>query len=261
MRSWIVLAALALAGGGSTDLIDRRVAERWQSEGITPARAADDYEFFRRLSLDLRGVIPTPDEIRKFAADGDAGKREKAADAWLRSEECATFWSRRWREDLTVQPTGKVREVHEGFRGWIRDALRSNMSYDRFVKRMLTAKGPSDLDPAVGFLAAGLFNARDEGVKDVVERAARLFLGMQIRCAECHDHPFDDWTQQDFYGMASFFWQARSEVRGGGGAEGQTGWVVDDLTRGEPGLPGAAKGAKKPEDPKAPKAPGGPKPS
>src|SRR5262245_38091851 len=108
MRALIVLTAALLAGlpseahpgpgakeGGSTDLIDRRIAERWESEGLKPAPLADDYEYFRRLSLDLRGVIPAPDEIRKFAADADAAKREKTADAWLRSEAFAASWSRR----------------------------------------------------------------------------------------------------------------------------------------------------------------------
>jgi hypothetical protein len=94
------------------------------------------------------------------------------------------------------------------------------------------------------------------GSKDVVERTARVFLGMQIRCAECHDHPFDDWTQQDFMGMAAFFWQARSEVRGGGGTESQIGMIVDDATRGEPGFAAAEKAVKKPEEPKAGKTPG-----
>jgi hypothetical protein len=254
MRPLLLLTLVLLPRPGANDLIDRRIAERWDSEGVKPAPVSDDHEYFRRLSLDLRGVIPTPEEVRAFAADGDPAKREKTVDAWLRGEAYAAWWARRWTDDLTLAPTGKVREVHEAFRGWIRDALRSNMPYDRFVKRILSAKGPSDLDPAVGFLAAGLFNAKDEGPKDIVERTARVFLGMQIRCAECHDHPFDDWTQQDFYGMASFFWQARSEVRGGGGMEGQSGWIVDDTTRGEPGVPGPAKGAKKPEEPKGVKA-------
>ena len=156
MRALIVLAAaLVGGGGGATDVIDRRISERWESEGLKPAPSADDYEYFRRLSLDLRGAIPAPDEIRKFAADPDPARREKTVDAWLRSEAFATWWARRWADDLTLYPTGKVRFVHDAFREWIRDAVRSNMPYDRFVKRMLTAKGPSDLDPAVGFLASG----------------------------------------------------------------------------------------------------------
>jgi hypothetical protein len=261
MRALIVLAAaLVGGGGGATDVIDRRISERWESEGLKPAPSADDYEYFRRLSLDLRGAIPAPDEIRKFAADPDPARREKTVDAWLRSEAFATWWARRWADDLTLYPTGKVRFVHDAFREWIRDAVRSNMPYDRFVKRMLTAKGPSDLDPAVGFLASGLFNAKEEGTKDIVERTARVFLGMQIRCAECHDHPFDDWTREDFIGMAAFFWQARSEVSAGGGKEPQTGMIVDDPTRGEPGIAAAQKAVKKPEDqPKGAKTPAAPK--
>lgn len=249
MRLLIVLTTAAFFGGGPTELIDRRISERWESEGLRPAPAADDYEYLRRLSLDLRGVIPTPEEIRAFAADPDPAKREKTVDAWLRSDAFAAWWSRRWADELTLYPPAKVRVVHDLFRDWLRDAVRSNMPYDRFAKRLLTAKGPSDLDPAVGFLAAGMFNLKEDGSKDVVDRAARVFLGMQIRCAECHDHPFDDWTQQDFLGMAAFFWQARSEVRGGGGSEPQTGWIVDDPSRGEPGIASAEKAVKKPSGP------------
>jgi len=252
MRPLLLLTAILLPGIGATDVIDRRISERWKDEGITPAPVADDYEYFRRLSLDLRGVIPTPEEIRAFAADADPAKREKTVDAWLKSDAYATWWSHRWTDDLMLYSTGKVRDLHESFRGWIRDALRTNMPYDRFAKRILTAKGPSEMDPAVGFLAAGLFNAKEDATKDLVERTARVFLGMQIRCAECHDHPFDDWTQSDFYGMAAFFWQARAEVRGGGGMEGQSGAIVDDPGRGDPGVPLPPTAAKKPVEPKTP---------
>ena len=254
MRPLLLWTCLLLPGGGATDQIDRRISERWKDEGVTPAPTADDYEYFRRLSLDLRGVIPTPEEIRAFAADSDPAKREKTVDAWLKSDAYANWWAHRWTDDLMLYGTGKVREIHDAFRGWIRDALRTNMPYDRFVKRILTAKGPSELDPAVGFLAAGLFNAKEDATKDLVERAAKVFLGMQIRCAECHDHPFDDWTQEDFYGMASFFWQARAEVRGGGGMEGQSAAIVDDPARGNPGIPISQGAAKKPEEPKKPEA-------
>ena len=229
------LLALLLLPAGTADRIDRRVAERWDAEGVRPAPLADDYEFLRRLSIDLRGVLPEPAEIRAFAADRDASKREKTVDAWLRSEEFAKHWSLRWAEDLTIHPglVQKFRDVQEGFHGWLRDAIRSNMPYDRFARRLLTAKGPSDLDPASGFLVLGLVGG-DEAAKDVAERASRIFLGTQVRCAECHDHPFDDWTQQDFFAMVSFFWQSRQGgkrmMEGGGGL---VGWIDDDPSRGD----------------------------
>src|ERR1051325_10139740 len=118
----LLLLTVLLAQGNATDLIDRRISERWEGEGVNPAPLADDYEFFRRLSLDLRGVIAAPDEIRAFAADADPAKRAKTVDAWLRGEAFATWWAHRWTDDLTLQPTGKVREVHDAFRVWIRDA-------------------------------------------------------------------------------------------------------------------------------------------
>ena len=254
----LVLAALAAA---PADPIDRRIEERWKAEGATPAGVADDYEFFRRLSIDLRGVIPEPAEIRAFAADRAPDKRERIVDAWLRSDAFAAWWSHRWAEDLTVQPTPKIAEVSESFRGWLRDAVRTNMPYDRFARRLLTAKGPSDLDPAAGFLVTGFWN-NPEGPKDVIDRTARIFLGTQIRCAECHDHPFDAWTQEEFYGMASFLWQVRTEISQNGGAmmaagtmaPAQTGRIVDDAAKGNPAIPGASKetGAPKYKDGGAP---------
>lgn len=233
MRATLLLILL-LPDGGTADLIDRRIAERWQAENVRPAPPADDYQFFRRLSLDLRGALPTPEEIGAFAVDPDPGRREKTIDAWLRGEAFARHWSARWADDLGLQPAlrDKFRELHEAFRGWLRDAVRSNIPYDRFVRRILTAKGPSDLDPAAGFLLAGLSGAA-EGAKDVAERAARLFLGTQVRCAECHDHPFDDWTQADFYSMVSFFWQSRSEVRRVADTNNLIGWIEDDASKGD----------------------------
>ena len=229
------LLLLLMLPGGTSDLIDRRVAERWDAEGVQPAAISDDYEFLRRLSIDLRGAIPEPGEIRAFAGDRDPAKREKTVDAWLKSDAFAKHWAARWAEDLTLHPASvqKLRDVSEGFRGWLRDAIRSNMPYDRFVRRLLTATGPTDLDPAAGFLVMGLTGG-DESAKDVTERAARIFLGTQVRCAECHDHPFDDWTQQDFYGLASFFWQSRPQGTRGEGKNGPfTGWIDDDPSRGD----------------------------
>ena len=242
MRAIMLAACLAASGDGPSGLIDRKISERWEAEGVKAAPPADDYEFLRRLSIDLRGVIPTVEEIRAFAADRDPSKRERRIDAWLKSEEFTRAWSQRWSADLTINVglKGKFRPLYDAFDVWVRDAVRANMPYDRFVKRILTAKGPIDLDPAAGYLMAGLAATAD-GPKDVVERTGRIFLGTQIRCAECHDHPFDDWTQEDFYSMTAFFWQSRAEIRSGKEANELAGWIVDDPARGEPPLLGANK--------------------
>jgi hypothetical protein len=248
MRAILLAALLAGPNDGPSGLIDRRISERWEAEGVKAAPLADDYEFLRRLSIDLRGVIPTVDEVRAFAADSDPAKREKTVDAWLRSEDFVRAWSQRWSADLTINlgQKGKFRPLYDAFDVWVRDAVRSNMPYDRFVKRILTAKGPIDLDPAAGYLMAGLGNPM-EGPKDVVERTSRIFLGAQIRCAECHDHPFDDWTQEDFYSMAAFFAQSRSEIRSGKEPNELAGWIVDDPAKGDaaPPLKGKEKEPKK----------------
>ncbi len=239
MRSLILAAALAAFAAptpdGLTDSIDRRTAERWEAEGVRPAPPAGDHEFLRRLSLDLRGVIPGAAEVVAFAADPDPAKRGKIVDAWLRSEAFAHRWAGLWCEQLGMRRRlkEKLPEIFVSFEEWVRDAVRSNMPFDRFARRVLTAKGPHTLDPAAGFMVTG-FLKNSGGAKDVVERASRLFLGTQIRCAECHDHPFDDWTQQDFYGMAAFFAQSRSTGQGGGA------WgVIDDPSVEDLFIPGA----------------------
>lgn len=245
MRAILLAAALAAGASDPVRLIDGRIEERWRSEGVRAADPAGDYEFLRRLSLDLRGVIPEPGEARAFAANPD---RAAVIDAWLRSEEFAQHWARLWVEELTVNRAlkPKIAGLYEGLEDWIREAVRANMAFDRFARRLLTAKGPTDLDPAAGFLAAAYFN-NSEGPKDVVDRAARVFLGVQVRCAECHDHPFDDWTQQDFYGLVAFFHQSAAEGKRSGAPaammmrsnDAPSWWIADDVSKGDLGLPGA----------------------
>lgn len=222
------LAGLLALGGGATETIDRKMAETWKDAGVRPAPLAGDYEFFRRLSIDLRGVIPTAEEVREFAASTDASKREKLIDRWLQSDAFVRTWAERWTFDLLGAGyfDGEARNAGRHLKRWIGQVLKANMPYDRFARRLLTAKGPLHLDPAAGYLMMLLF---EEGgsAKDAAVRTARVFLGTQIRCAECHDHPFDSWQQDDFKRLTAFFTRTRTRIDVSMGEDRLTGWLVD----------------------------------
>ena len=250
--SLFLLVGFLAAPGDATNLINRRISERWAEENVTPSPVAGDYEFVRRLSLDLRGVIPTSDEVRTFAANRSPSKREKLIDRWLRGEDFARYWADRWYEELRGRQFVRRRseQLYQDFRGWLRDALRGNMPYHRFARRLLTSKGPTDLDPAGGYFVTH-YIASPDGPIDVTVRTARIFLGKQIRCAQCHDHPFDDWTQADFYTMVSFFWQSRPRESRKGRRSPAAFWISDNpgfgnpsISRREEGFPPRYKGTR-----------------
>lgn len=211
-----------------TAKIDRHLERSWRDAAVTPAPLSDDHEFLRRLSLDLRGVIPTVAEIREFAADSRPSKRRAWIDRWLESAEFADTWAERWTVALVGRSLadGETRNPVRRLRGWIREALAANMPFDRFARRLLTTRGPLHLDPAAGFLLSVLFE-NPENAKEAAVRTSRAFLGMQIRCAECHDHPFDDWTQEDFTKLAAFFSRTRTRLDASRGEDRLSGRLVD----------------------------------
>ena len=184
-------------------LINNMISERWKQEDIRPSDQSDDYEFIRRLSLDVRGVIPTLDEVRAFAGNTDSHKREEIIDRWLRSKDFAEYWAYLWLDELLGKNFDliKVKTLGPPFTGlwWVRDCFEQNMPYDRFVTKILAPQR----DSSASILAYILWST--EQSKEIGVRSAKVFLGTQIQCAECHDHPFDNWTQQDYKSMVAFF--------------------------------------------------------
>jgi len=207
------LAVLAIAAGRLSaapfanaetplrDTIDREIAAAWEREKVTPAPAANDAEFLRRVWLDLVGVIPTADESAAFLDDASPDKRAKLIDKLLDdpryAEQQANYWDLLFfgRRPADSELTNR----REGFQKWLREKFASGESYDRWAHDLLLAQGSTSAGPAMFFAQ---FRARPE---DAAEAVSRLFLGTQIHCARCHDHPFDKWTQTDFYGVAGFF--------------------------------------------------------
>ncbi|QDU29030.1 hypothetical protein ETAA8_41370 [Anatilimnocola aggregata] len=182
-------------------VIDSEISAAWMREKFTPADPATDAEFLRRVYLDLVGVIPTADEAAVFLDDTATDKRSKLIDKLLDDPRFAEQQANHW--DLLFfgrRPADQeLTSRREGFQKWLKGKFATNEPYDRWARDLLLAQGGTYEGPAMFFAQ---FRSRPE---DAAEAVSRLFLGTQIHCARCHDHPFDKWTQTDFYGVAGFF--------------------------------------------------------
>jgi hypothetical protein len=210
----LVLLVAASAGAESapataSQLIDRHLEARWKEAGVSPCAAAEDAEFFRRASLDILGTLPSAEDVRRFLADARPGKRGAAIDELLARPGYAAYWAELW-ETLLLGYDEQVRtQTKRGLFAWLRDeCFAKNMPYDKMVAAIVTAKGIDREPGPVSFLMYTLKG--NGGPIHVTGRVTRLFLGSQIQCAQCHDHPFDRWTQEDFYGMVGFFARIQS---------------------------------------------------
>ncbi len=200
---WILALALFLpAFTGAEEpvraVIDREVGAAWKAQKITPAAKSTDAEFLRRAYIDIVGQPPTYDETIKFLADKDKKKREKLIDALLARPEFATAQANVWDLALFTRKPGNFSDTYRrpAFQKWLTKQFADGVAYDKWVKELLLAEQPGSEMFYVQF--------RGEPIEATVA-VTRVFLGTQLQCAKCHDHPYDVWTQKDFYGMAGFF--------------------------------------------------------
>ena len=183
-------------------LIDAQVQAAWKREKVTPANSADDAAFLRRIGLDLVGTIPTHDEAKAFLQDTDPAKRAKLIDKLLDDPRYAIQQSAVWDQVLFGRnpPGGEATRLRPGFEKWLQAKFAKNEPYDQWVREMLLAEGNTVDQGAPLFYVQ--YRAQPE---ETMVAVSRIFLGTQLACAQCHDHPKDKWTQLDFYGMAAFF--------------------------------------------------------
>jgi hypothetical protein len=179
--------------------IDRLIEDKLQQLQILPSELCSDEEFLRRVHLDLTGLLPTLEETTAFLADSSPDKRAALVDRLLDSHAHAAFWGQKWADVLrvnskTLQPDG----VHK-FMQWIIHGVRTDQPMDRFAYELLTARGSVFENPPANYWRA----SREPD--DAVESTAQLFLGIRIQCAKCHNHPFERWSQDDYYGTAAAF--------------------------------------------------------
>jgi hypothetical protein len=183
-----------------SNFVDDLVFAKLKTIGIPPSEIADDGTFIRRVTLDIVGRLPTAPEMKDFMASKDAKKRTALVDRLLDSPDYAEFFANKWSSLLRNQRTQPVyaRGTYL-FWQWIRDSIADNKPYDRFVREVVAAAGDIDHSPAVAWYR----QVKEQ--KQQMEDVAQLFLGTRMQCAQCHHHPFEKWSQQDYYGFAAFF--------------------------------------------------------
>jgi hypothetical protein len=179
--------------------IDRTIDAKLQRLKIQPSPPVDDAGFLRRVSLDLTGQLPTPAEVRTFAADTSKTKRSTLIDKLIASSAFVDHWTLKWGDLLQNSRKYLGEKGAYEFREWIRESIAQNKPYDRMVREMLTARGSTYENPAANFYRV----TRDP--KPTMEKTTQVFLGVRMVCAQCHDHPFERWTQNQYYEMAAFF--------------------------------------------------------
>lgn len=194
--------------------IDARLDARLAAEKATPAPPADDAEFLRRAYLDLTGRIPAPRDVHDFLADKNPDKRAHLIDELLDSPRRATHFAAVWRAAILPElaADGQARIFQPGFEAWLQLKFRANTPYDKLVRELLTQpisadpKAPEAVlrDPVKPNLLA-FVAVKDAKPENLAAATARVFLGVQIECAQCHDHPFGRWERDQFWQTAAFF--------------------------------------------------------
>lgn len=196
------------------DPLDAAIAEHWRAAGVEPVAAADDAAFLRRATLDLGGRIPTADEVDRFLADPRPDKREALVDALLQSDAFAEHWADVLADELLEGSTLERPKLRSGLHAWLRGQLEANAGWDEMTTAMLTVEGDVDLEGPAGFLVA---HGRGGQIEALTGRTARVFLGLQVQCAQCHDDPDGRFTQREFYGLAAYYARTREGLRKQGG--------------------------------------------
>ena len=181
--------------------IDKLAAEKWKKLGLLPSPVCDDATFLRRVSIDLCGRLPTSDEARAFLADQSGDKRTKAIDKLLDSPDYPAFFAMRWGSILRNSNLAGSDKAAYAFHNWIKNNVARNRPYDEFVRGIIAAAGEWQDSPAINWY----WQSRDDQLHQVTADTAQVFLGTRLQCARCHHHPYEKWSQDDYYGLAGFF--------------------------------------------------------
>ena len=183
-----------------SNLIDGYVFSRLKEQHIVPSSLSSDEEFLRRVCLDLTGTLPPPSRVREFLASPDPNKREKLIDILLETPEYVDYWTYRFCDLFRVSYGATGTPAHAyAYWAWIRDSITANKPYDQMARERLSAQGHDG--PSRHFLP----NGEAPRPEDMMPEELRVFLGQRLDCAQCHNHPFEKWSQKQFWGLAAFF--------------------------------------------------------
>ena len=195
--------AFQWANPPAANVIDELIHTKLQKLRINPSAICTDEEFLRRASLDICGVLPTSDEYRSFMASADPQKRAALVDQLLVRKEFVDLWVMKWSELMMIRtvPNEVSYKAMLLYYNWLQERIEANTPIDQLVRELLSAKGGTFTEPATNY-----FQHERDTLK-TAENVAQVFMGMRIQCAQCHNHPFDRWTMDDYYGFANFFAQ------------------------------------------------------
>lgn len=187
------------------NFVDTHVNAKLRQMSILPSEVCSGEIFVRRVSLDLTGLLPPVETTRAFLADGSKTKRTELIDRLLASEEHARFWAQKQADLMRVNakllPDGRA----DLLGSWIVDTFRKNKPYDRFAREVITASGDTKQTAAANYFFA------IENTNDVTETTSQVFMGSRINCAKCHNHPFENWTQEDYYSIGAVFTRLKKD--------------------------------------------------
>jgi hypothetical protein len=222
----------------SADL-DALVRAEWQKAGVTPTATAGDATYLRRVHIDLTGDVPSVDEVKAFLADTSPDKRAKLVDALLASPRYADHWTNVWDRLLLGLDVRKQVVDREEFRAWLHERFAKNVPWNKVAYELVTASGQNThrndeggRDDAAPVNGAVNYMLRFESPADLSGTTSRLLLGVQIQCAQCHDHKTEKWTMSDFEKLTACFMQAKAMPVDKGKPMGQTKRIdVEDVAK------------------------------
>jgi hypothetical protein len=184
------------------NFVDEFVFKKLETIGMPPSEMTDDATFLRRVTIDIAGRLPTPEEMSRFLADPSPAKRDKRVDALLASPDYAEYFANKWSSLLRNKRTAPTHQRGTyAFWTWLRDSFVENKPYDQFAREVVAASGDVAQNPPVAWFR----QARDSQTQ--MEDVSQLFLGTRLQCAQCHHHPYEKWSQQDYYQLTAFFAQ------------------------------------------------------
>ena len=182
-------------------LVDKHTAAKWKSLALTPSALSTDEQFLRRVSIDLTGTLPDPKRVSEFLADTRPNKRQVIVDELLDSAEFGYLFASKWADILRVKRSGDTNRAQGtfSFHGWIRQAMQDDMPFDQFSRAVISATGDEKSNPPA------LWTKSITQPEQFVDDTAQVFLGQRLACAQCHHHPYEKWSQDDYWSLAAFF--------------------------------------------------------
>ncbi len=207
----------------SFNQLDELVAQKWERMKIVPSGLCDDNTFLRRVYLDLTGLPPSSKEVREFVADPTPTREKRAAviDRLIASDAYVDYWTNKWADLLQVNRKFVGVEGSQSFRDWIHHAIAENQPYDEFAREILTATGSNKDNPPASYFK--ILREADA----TMENTTHLFMGVRFNCNKCHDHPFERWTQDNYYELGAFFARVGLERDPASGKETVGGTAVE----------------------------------